>query len=59
MDTIMQLAGMLGPAVAAYVSVKVGISHAITTAEHALKEAQRANDRLDSMFIERRRAHHA
>ena len=48
-NEILELIKLLGPAAAAWISVKVTLAVALERADTALKQAQRAHDRLDQM----------
>ena len=49
-DFYLELARLALPAAAAYVSVKVALAIAIEKAENALREAERANKRIDHLM---------
>ena len=48
-NDLFEIVKILGPALAAWVSVKVTLAVALERAENALAQAQRAHDRLDAM----------
>lgn len=48
---LLEIVKLLGPALAAWVSVKVTLAVALEKAESALKSAGRAHERLDAMQI--------
>ncbi len=48
-NEILEIIKLIGPALAAWVSVKVTLAVALERADTALKQAQRAHDRLDQM----------
>jgi len=61
LETLSKVAQLLGPAIAAWVSVKVGLSQALAAASAAMEKAtvasssaNRAHSRIDSM-LERQR----
>lgn len=50
-DALLEVVKILGPALAAWVSVRITLAVALERADAALREAQRAHARLDS-FLE-------
>lgn len=46
---LFELVKIFGPALAAYVSVKVGLAVALERADRAMADAERANKRIDAM----------
>lgn len=54
-EMITLLTSIIGPSVAAYVSVRVALAQALAKAENAIQEANRAHRRIDAI-IDRRHA---
>lgn len=46
---LFELVKIFGPALAAYVSVKVGLAVALERADRALEDAERAHQRIDKL----------